>query len=281
MSGDITLTLGMSQNLYSLQQIDKLMQETNNRLATGKRVGSALDDPINYFDAQEHSYRSSDLQMRKDTMNEAVQLITAADAGIESILDMVDSAIALANSALTATDQAEVNDLENQLNEIFTQIDSLASDAYYGGVNLLGGATETLEVFFDEDGSSSITLTGEDASSTGLGLAALTTDDWWDGTNGVPDDAAVNTTIDALTSAKNSLRTMSKTLSVDLSIVNTRLDFTERMMNTLDDGAAKLTNADMNEESANLLTLQTQQSLATNSLSISSQSAQSVLQLFS
>ena len=76
------------------------------------------------------------------------------------------------------------------------------------------------------------------------------------------------------------LRTESKNLSSNLAIVNTRLEFTIQMINTLTGGADKLTLADMNEEGANMLMLQTRQSLGTTALSLSSQAAQSVLRLF-
>ena len=83
-----------------------------------------------------------------------------------------------------------------------------------------------------------------------------------------------------LDDARSTLRTESKNLSSDLSTVTIRDDFTDKMMNTLSDGAANLTLADMNEEGANMLMLQTGQALGTTSLSLASQAAQSVLRLF-
>ena len=76
------------------------------------------------------------------------------------------------------------------------------------------------------------------------------------------------------------LRTESSKLSNNLSIITARQEFTQGMINTLKDGAAGLTNADMNEEGANMLMLQTRQALGTTSLSLASQAAQSVLRLF-
>ncbi len=69
-------------------------------------------------------------------------------------------------------------------------------------------------------------------------------------------------------------------MSNNLAVVNTRLDFTTNMINTLQKGADNLTLADMNEEGANLLMLQTRQALGTTALSLASQAAQSVLRLF-
>ncbi|MEW6265504.1 MAG: flagellin [Thermodesulfobacteriota bacterium] len=281
MAYNVILTSNMSNSLYSLQQISKLMDTTNSRLATGKKVNSALDDPINYFASQDHLYRASDLQGRKDEMNEAIQLITAANTGVESILDLIDSAISLGNSAMTATDQASVNTLEDKFNDILTQIDQLANDSFYKGTNLLGGVTEQLTVYFNQDGSSSLTLTGQDASSTGLGLTALTADDWWDAGNSQPNETAIRASLDQLTAAKTTLRSMAQDLSLDLSTIEIRLDFTSEMITTLNNGASNLTAADTNAESATLLMLQTQQSLALNSLSIASDAYSGVLALFS
>lgn len=292
MSSDITLTSGISQNLYSLQSTQKLMEQCEYRLATGKKINSALDDPINFFAAEDHTQQASDLQVRKDSMGEAIQTIEAADNAIESISDLIDSAKSLAQSALSAETQDEVNEYVDQFNELLTQITNLAGDATYAGVDLLGGTSETLEVFFDEEGESAITITGFDASSTGLGLNELTVTDenantWGTTTDpGTEDEVftldkdAINASLDELSAATSTLRTESKTLSNQLSIITAREDFTAKMINTLEDGAGNLVNADTNEESANLLTLQTQQELAINSLSIASSAQQAVLNLF-
>ena len=90
----------------------------------------------------------------------------------------------------------------------------------------------------------------------------------------------IQTAIEGLESATDSLRVEAKKLSSNLSIITAREDFTSKMINTLEDGAAKLTEADMNEEGANMLMLQTRQALGTTSLSLASQAAQSVLRLF-
>ena len=91
---------------------------------------------------------------------------------------------------------------------------------------------------------------------------------------------AVDATISEVESAINKLRDMASEFGNNYSIVQTRQDFTENLINVLEEGADNLTLADMNEESANMLALQTRQQLAINSLSLASQAAQSVLQLF-
>jgi flagellin-like hook-associated protein FlgL len=275
----IQLTGGMRQNLMSLQKTSNLMERTQTRLSTGLRIQSALDDPINYFAAKGHTDRANDLAFRKDEMNEGIQLLKATDAGITSILDMIASAKSIAQSARSAEGNTDINALEDQYNAILGQITDLADDSGYKGVNLLGSGD--LDVFFDEDGSHSITLTGIDASATtGLGLTALTADAWAGTDTDVPDSAAIDASIALLDAARDTLRSAAKTFSNNMSTITIRQDFTSNMINTLQDGAAKLTEADLNEEGANMLMLQTRQSLGTTSLSLASQAAQSVLRLF-
>ncbi|MCK7508767.1 MAG: hypothetical protein MZV70_35220 [Desulfobacterales bacterium] len=98
----ITLTSGMRANLVSLQNTNSLLEATQKRLASGKKVNSALDDPVAYFTAVAHEQRAADLAARKDEMSEAVQTVKAADAGIESIKTLIAAAKSLASSALSA-----------------------------------------------------------------------------------------------------------------------------------------------------------------------------------
>jgi flagellin len=267
----ITLTSGMRQNLFALQSTSKLMEQTQNRLSTGKRVNSALDDPISFFSAQNHQQRADDLTFRKDAMGEAIQTAKAGNNGIEAITDLIAQAKSTAQSAASSAITDDRTALAAQYDAIRGQIDFMAADSGYKGVNFLN--SENLTVSFDADGASSLTLTGFDASAeVGLGLTAAT--DWGaDATNTATDIALLDT-------AKSTLRTEAQELSNNLGIVTTRQDFTEKMVNTLEDGVANLTNADMNEEGANMLMLQTRQQLGTTSLSLASQAAQSVLRLF-
>jgi flagellin len=283
---NISLNSNLSQNLSSLKATQELMSATEYKLTTGKKVNSALDDPISYFTSEAHLNRASDLQTRKDGMSEAIQTIKAADNGITSIEDLITSAKSLAQSALSAADETEMADYVSQYTELLSQIDDVADDSGYGGINLLGGSGQTLEVVFDETGDSKITLTGFDSSSSGtdLDIDTATTATWCSGTKADGDFAATKATINAaitsLDDAKDTLRTKSKTLSNNLSIVTARQDFTTGMIATLTDGSANLVNADTTAEGVNLTTLQTRQSLAVNSLSIANSASQAILSLF-
>jgi flagellin-like hook-associated protein FlgL len=273
---NINLTEGMRANLYSLQQTSRLLEITQKRLSTGKRVNSALDDPT-------HEQRASDLSARKDEMSESIQLVKASDTGIESILDLIANAKSLASSALSGETTAAINTLATQFNQVLAQIDFVAADAGYKGVNLLDSTAVTHEVKFDETGVSKLTISGFDADSTGATLSLATVDsgtDGWVSAGGTADKGDINSAITKLDNAVIALRSEASKLATNLSIVTARQDFTTNMINTLKDGAANLTNADMNEEGANMLMLQTRQALGTTSLSLASQAAQGVLRLF-
>ena len=276
----ITLTSGMRANLVSLQNTNMLLENTQKRLASGKKVNSALDDPVAYFTAVAHEQRASDLASRKDEMSESIQMVKAADAGIESIRTLIASAKSLATSALSSETSAGVEQLRSQYTEVMSQITAMAGDSGYKGVNLLN--EDEHEVKFDELGDSTLTLTGFDATATGatLDLTEFDANEWWDDGNDVVAKDDIKAAIVQMDAATTSLRTESSKLSNNLSIITARQEFTQGMINVLKDGAAVLTNADMNEEGANMLMLQTRQALGTTSLSLASQAAQSVLRLF-
>lgn len=161
-----------------------------------------------------------------------------------------------------------------QFKTILDQLNLLATDSGYKGINFLA-AGNTLDVEFGSTSTDKITLTGFDASAaTLLGKTSTTAKNSW----------ATNTAIDAdiagLTAATATLKTETSRLSSGLSIINTRQEWVKLMVNTVTEGADKLTLADMNEEGANMLMLQTRQTLGTTALSLSAQAAQSVLRLF-
>jgi flagellin len=100
---DISLTSGMRNNLISLQQTVTLLDRTQSRLSSGKKVNSALDNPINYFAAQSHLSRASDISAYKDAMSEGIQTIQAANSGITSIRALIETARGLGQAALNAS----------------------------------------------------------------------------------------------------------------------------------------------------------------------------------
>ena len=385
---DISLTSGMRNNLVSLQQTVTLLDRTQGRLSSGKKVNSALDNPINYFAAQSHMTRASDISGYKDNMAEAIQTIQSANNGITSIKSLIETARGLGQAALnasansvgftltamasgnvvtvggtafsavntgatgsiqfnvqdadgnaltvdeivsnlaakinqhdeTAGTQGDIKAVVNgnritltsasatkaitdttvvsssgtitvdskitserstyalQYESIMTQIDSLAGTAGYKGNNLL--TNDTLSVGF-EGGSISVKgfnayVSNMGVNTTGAAKATLTGPDSvkWALTSDIKSD------INNLDKGVQKLKEQSSNLSSALSVINIQQDFSTAKINVLTTGANNLTAADANEEGANMLMLQTRQSLSTTALSLSAQAAQSVLKLF-
>ncbi len=373
---DVVLSGAIRSNLLSLQNTASLLEQTNERLATGLKVNSAIDDPTAFFTARNLNTRAADLTNLLDSMDQAVQTLRTADEGIEALTKLIETAKATANQALdtpinasfaegprdvvtdqtltmeaaftdiASTDQitisfdggsavaitvgnksiskfiSSINGLsgisasitsngsfrieaddgsdlviasgvgsiatdlgingtfdngqnrtqfEGDFNGLRTQIDELALDASYQGINLLSG--DDLTVNFNESQTSQLTIQGVTLNAAGLGVNSVTADDF---TN----DATIRSFIAELDGAISALRAQASTFGANLGVVEIRQGFTDNMVNTLETGAAKLTLADTNEEGANLLALQTRQSLGTTALSIAAQAEQNVLQLF-
>jgi len=176
---DIVLSSAVRENLLSLKSTADLMSTTQNRLATGLKVNSALDNPNSYFTAAGLNDRANDLNNLLDNMGQAVQTIRAADDGITSITKLVESAKATANQALQTQSEFQRKDFAQQYNDILEQIEDLARDASYKGKNLLAGIGNELQVIFNEDSTSNLTVDPVDFTDTtletGLALADLGT----------------------------------------------------------------------------------------------------------
>ncbi len=376
---EINLSSAVRNSLTSLQSTADLLTTTQERLATGNRINSALDDPTAFFTASALNNRASDLSTLLDAEQQAIRTVEVADNAISAIEDLVSSARAQANAALQTEDLGARATAAAAFDEILAQIELLAEDASFNGTNLLQG--DNLQVIFNEDGSSSLTVDGFDftdvtaglgltdqggpaagavtasldvtatdfavgeevevrvgsrtfrfdvtdtavtsitdqfnAAATAAGVTAtaaagadadslgLVTSDAGDITLSINDvetgttvgaangtafnagtggdfstDDRINAALFAIDGAFSTLRSSAASLGADLSTIQVRQDFTAALINTLEGGAGDLTLADLNEEGANLLTLQTRQQLASTSLSFATQADQSVLSLF-
>ncbi len=163
---------------------------------------------------------------------------------------------------------ASLDALAADYNTLRQQIDDLVKDAQYRGINLLNG--DDLVTYFNENNSSSLRTEGAIFTADGLGVTEASF------RSSEQIELSSTQARDALTA----VRSFGSSLANNLSIIQTRREFTEGTITTLKAGASDLTKADENEEGANLLALQTRQQLGVTSLSLASQSQQSVLRLF-
>ena len=438
---NISLEAGIRSNLFSLTNTTKLLNVTQERLATGKKVNGIVDNPTSFFAARNLNDRADQLSTRLDGMGQSISTINSATAGIDAIRTLLASMKAIVNDAIAESSSTERRTLGDQFNTVLDQLGDVANDSGYAGVNLLA-QNQTLSIQFAEGtGDSQLTVQGLDLQSPGgngvsevtqQGTAtrasaasagtvfAVTSQAFYssvacaassgtsasvssvasqtsvssrstsasqgtvaiDGTNasqasagsvssqasqtsiasaaviasvasggtsasvasqaaifsrasiastgtgaavsvtftqqfaftlqtdasdtstavGLRKHAVVNAPLlgngdhrvdfgsasyldqlksitEEIDSMDSSLKTQASRLATNLAVVTVRQTFTESMINELQGGADKLILADMNKEGANLLTLQTRQSIAIQSLSISSQASQQILRL--
>ncbi len=391
---DVSLSAAVRSSLLSLQNTTDLIDRTQNRLSTGLKVASAVDDPVSFFQAKSLNDRASDFTEKKDTIDQSVSSVSAALEAIESIENIVRQLKGVANSLKSATG-TQFTDLITQYQQLRTQVGLLADDATYQGINLVNNTTETLQVSFSDKTGSLLTINAVNVRASGLGLdevtqaganssvnytaggagvvltagelltvtyqgsaqtlasnstfvftygtvsvsvqghtgatslkisagdvitltVASTADSNGTGAAGLStslyavvaqaglltgagsaafgtgvsiaaettnyvlqgNSTQVTAIITELDSALTSLRANASTLGGNVALLQTRLDFTEQYVNALEAGAAKLTLADINEEGANLLALQTRQQLGISALAFAGQAEQGILSLF-
>ncbi|MFC5504929.1 MULTISPECIES: flagellin [Hyphomicrobiales] len=207
--------------------------------------------------------------------------VTASSTGAQSAafgLNATDRTTGIASSGVTS---AVRSNLIQQFNDLRTQIDQLAKDSSYNGINLLAG--DRLSIAFNEKGGTNQTkldIQGTNLTSDNLGIPqAVNTQ--LAGFFNFQNDLDLEKATGSLSTALTSLRSLASTFGSNLSVAQTRQDFTKEMVNTLTTGADNLVLADSNEEGAKLLALNTRQQLSQTALSLASQADQSVLRLFS
>lgn len=373
---DIILSGAIRTNVATLRQTAQLIAAVQNRLATGKKVNSALDNPTAFFAAQELSSRAVSLGTVLDGISTGTKTLEAANAALTALTNLVNSAESVANSALasarttasntgtvaaltgtssflvasgntitvndgtvtatitstgsvtvqqildgvnntaslkvkasltadgrilleatgtnsiviggtsTAPEKAQFgltagtttggslnssrSSLAAQFDTLRGQIDALATDAGFDGINLLNGGT--LKINLNETGSSSLSVTGVTFNSAGLGIVAST--------NTWQTDKDINDAIGKLKTALSTLQTQTSVFASNQSLVDAREDFTNSLIDTLNTAADNLVSADTNEEAAVLLALQTRQELSMTALSIAASNDQAILRLF-
>lgn len=290
---ELALSPSIRATLLTLQQLNSLSNVTENRLATGLRVGSALDDAAAFFQARALTDRAADFLNRKSDIDNAVSSLQAASDGVEAIDATLRQLKGLLQSAKTAS-TAELSALESQFNSLSQQINALANDTSFAGLNLLNSSTASLTVRFSDSPQAQLAIGGRNLLVSSTQAGALFTigaaaNDLARNLIGFAGGAVsfssasvsnFNLGIERLDTAISALRSVASDLGTNVTFLNTRLDFTESYVVTLRSGADKLTLADINEEGARLVALQTRQQLAIQALAFAGQSERAVLTLF-
>lgn len=294
---EIALSTSIRTNLLSLQRTDTLAQRTQTRLATGQRVNSAMDDAVAFFQAKALTDRANDIGERKQEIGQAISSVQAANDGVEAVDATLRQLKGILQAAKTAS-TTEQTALQTQFNTLAGQLNQILNDSSYQGLNLLNSSTARLTVQFSDSADAKLEIEGKNlmVSSTtngalftslgGVAASALAENIIKINVSGatVNFSAAEVSNFDAgitrIDTAITALRSTAADLGSNVTFLNTRLDFSQNYVNTLESGADKLTLADINEEGANLVALQTRQQLALQALAFAGQNERAVLSLF-
>ena len=266
-----TSTSSGSIQLNSSTTWQDVVDQINQTAAINTLVKASFDGKTGQISLTSLSDTVKDLQIQFTSTTTATKNLNFGwGDSTQGLLDPVSSTTANPyNTTLSFNSStSKLDGYTNDFNNIREQINQLVNDASYRGINLLKG--DSLTTFFNEDNSSKLTLNGANFTADGLGLTKA--------------NFTSSTTVELAASqsktALDTVRAFGSTLANNLAVIQTRQTFTQETVNQLKAGAAALVNADLNEEGANLLALQTAQQLGVTSLSLASQSQQSVLRLF-
>jgi flagellin len=286
MSSNVILGSATRQNLLSLQNVNDQISTSQNALATGLKVSSAVDNAVSFFQAQSLNERASDLTQRKGQIDQAISSVTTATQGVQSVVSVLEQLQGILQSAATETASQRAA-AATQFGTIAKQLNNLVNAASYQGLNLINSSKSALNLQFSQTSTDKFKITGFNLQVSVLVTAGKVLASKLASTLTAKTFSTVSNSTSVFTTAFNSLQNAvfkaqatAQSLGGNVNFLQTRDSFTAQYVTILQGGADKLTVADVNTESTNLVTLQTRQQLAIQSLSIATQSEQAVLRLF-
>ena len=307
MSSIMTNTAAMTA-LSTLQQTNKNMEMTQNRISTGLRVATATDNAAYWSIATTMRTDNNALSTVSDALGLGAATIDVAYTALESTIDVVDEIksklVAARQPGIDrAKVQAEVSELQNQLS-------SIASSAVFSGENWLSvdssdadyNGTKTIVSSFSRAGDGSISigtiavditatelfdandqsgiLDTESTTTNGAVAYSVSTLDISAFTDTDADLADLEEMIATVDGAIGSITTAASNLGAVKTRVNLQQDFVGNLMDAIERGVGQLVDANMEEESTKLQALQVQQQLGIQALSIANSTSQNILSLF-
>jgi flagellin-like hook-associated protein FlgL len=293
---EITLTASQRQTLLSLQQVTQLQNQTNERLNTGKKVNSAADNAVAYFQSQNLSDRANNFTTYKTNIDQSVQSLNAAltaTSSVETLLEDLKGVVTNAASNSTSENASATT----QFNSISKQLFQLVSDSTYQGLNILTSSSATLTTQVSDRTASTFTVNGYNLQSNGTQRSLFTqsTAFFTSGGNGSVTYANIltgqGTGETTVTSGFSQLNSLTATQTTDIVAAATKLldnaisqvqAITAALganVNILQNGSDALTLADLNTEAANSTALSLRQQLGIQSLTTSATQNSSVLSL--
>ncbi len=315
MATNIALTQAQRHSVITLKDIAQLSERTQDRLTTGKRVNSVVDSAVAYFQSKSLSDRSEDFDVKKDGINQAISAMTTALNGVETIDTLLKQMKGMAEASKSQSTE-ERTTVSLQFIEIGNQVSELIEDTSYQGLNLLSRTQNKMDISFSNRTTSRIIFNGYDLNSTGvdnsrslfttaafdklLNMRAMSiVIDWGKVTTppialgvagqmvlGFSAMGDLNTgimladrVVKFLDTAIYRLRSFASDFGSTIGVLKARLEFTNTYVTDLSIGSDKLTLADLNEEGANLIALNTRQQVGLQALKVSGDQQSAILRL--
>jgi flagellin len=259
------------QARIALMRVNDEISSHQLRLATGKKINSAGEDPAGYALARSLESRKKGLSVALDNVCNARNVLNIAEGGYQNIMDILqtckEKATQAADGSLSSDQRTALN---NQVLALITEIDDIAGGTTFNGYNLIGAVHDTL-VFQTGEGASdnlSVTLEAADSASLSLDSISLTT--------GASASTAITTlgnAIDTLSGAVQEVGQYKARLSTKESNLSVAITNTEAVRSKIED-------ADFAQEQMEVMKLQILQQTALSSFVQSNSNPQIVLSLF-
>ena len=274
MANSVNTNLGALVALQNLNATNADLATTQTRINTGKKVSSAKDNGAIWAIAQGQRADIGALGAVKSSLDRGISAVDVGLAAGESISDLL---LQLKEKALAATDRSLTTASRKALNEDFKsirdQINTVAGNADFNGINLLKTGATGFQALANAAGTSSLTVTPEVLSLGSTNVTVATTTTIGTSTLAATALGLVNASIDNVSSALARLGTKSKALE-------THRTFVGKLTDALESGVGNLVDADLAKESAKLQSLQTKQQLGVQALGIANQAPQILVSLF-
>ncbi len=170
-STNVTLSTSVRTNLRALQTTQSAVDVTNNRLNTGKKVSSVVDDAVAFFAAKALEDRATDFNDRKSNIDQAISGINTALNATQAVDSLIKQLKGIATSAKSAT-ALERGTLQTQYNTVKSQIDQIVADSSYQGLNLVSNSTGTQTTQFSDRSSSRLVVTAQRLTTYNAGTTS-------------------------------------------------------------------------------------------------------------
>ena len=270
----INTNVGAMIALQNLNDISAQLLVTQSRISTGLKVASAKDDGAAYAIAQSQRATVSSLDAVKDSLSRgssAIDVAMTAGSSVQDLLsELKEKALAASDTSLDTTSR---DALRSDFTSIRDQITKTLSNAGFNGINLLNGSRSSIALLANAQGTSRMTVAGENLSLGGSIVTLAASADFATATSAASLLTTLDNSINNVSAALAKLGTSSKAL-------DSHSIFIGKLQDTLTAGIGKIVDADMAMESVRLQALQVRQQLAIQALSIASQSQSWILSLF-